>query len=568
CKAKVDLGFLIDGSSSIEEQGRGNFQKVITFVKQIVNKFEISQHDTHVGVVLFHRKADVVFGFHKYTNKSSIMRHISAIEYRGGGTKIGIALSVAQNGLYKTSSRNGIPKTLIVLTDGKSSDNVTGPAQMLRGSGVTIYAVGVGSKFEKDELKEIATDPDADHVFTSGFDDLVAIVQAIKNNICQAPPPTTSVVTSSTTSTVCKAKVDLGFLIDGSGSIEWQGRGNFQKVITFVKQIVNEFEISQHDTHVGVVLFDHTAKVVFGFHNYTDKNYIMRQISTINYPGGGTRTASALSIAHNDLYKTSSRNGISKTLIVLTDGDSIDNVKDPAQKLRDLGVTIYAVGIGSKINEDELKEMATDPDADHVFTSGFNNLGTIVQAIKDKVCQGEDTPPPTTSVLTSPTTPTASLACFGGILYKQYVLCAVFISTKLEVLDLHAVVFLSSSKPKILCEEPPDSLGVCKAKVDLGFLLDASASIEYSDKDNFQKCLDFIVQMVQAFDVGPSASHIGVVKFSSNANVEFSFNTFNDKQSIISKVNSIDYPGKFTYTGKALSLCKTGLFDAGKNAGM
>ncbi|KAK3741807.1 hypothetical protein QZH41_010435, partial [Actinostola sp. cb2023] len=51
-----------------------------------------------------------------------------------------------------------------------------------------------------------------------------------------------------------------------------------------------------------------------------------------------------------------------------------------------------------------------------------------------------------------------SLACFGGILYKLYVLCAVFISTKLEVLDLHAVVFLSSSKPKILCEEPPDSL--------------------------------------------------------------------------------------------------------------
>ena len=101
-------------------------------------------------------------------------------------------------------------------------------------------------------------------------------------------------------------------------------------------------------------------------------------------------TGSALSVAQNGLYKTSSRNGIPKILIVLTDGKSRDNVKDPAQRLRDLGVTIYAVGIGNNFNEDDLKEMATDPDADHVFTSGFNNLGTVVQAIKDKACQGED----------------------------------------------------------------------------------------------------------------------------------------------------------------------------------
>jgi len=184
--------------------------------------------------------------------------------------------------------------------------------------------------------------------------------------------------------------MDLGFLIGGSSSVEGQGRGNFQKVINFVKQMVNEFEISQHDTHVGVVLFDHRANVVFGFHNYTDKYYIMRHISAIEYRGGGTRTASALSVVQNGLYKTSSRNGIPKILIVLTDGKSRDNVKDPAQRLRDLGVTIYAVGIGSKINEDELKEMATDPDADHVFTSGFDDLGTIVQAIKNNICQGED----------------------------------------------------------------------------------------------------------------------------------------------------------------------------------
>ncbi|KAK3721441.1 hypothetical protein QZH41_020692, partial [Actinostola sp. cb2023] len=199
-----------------------------------------------------------------------------------------------------------------------------------------------------------------------------------------------AILTSVATRVKKICKVDLGFLIGGSSSVEKQGRGNFQKVINFVKQIVNEFEISQHDTHVGVVLFDDKANVVFGFHNYTDKSSIMSTISSIKNRGGGMLTGKALSIAHNGLYKTSSRNGTPKILIVLTGDTSWDNVKDPAQKLRDSGVTIYAVGVGIMIGEDELKEMATDPDADHVFTSSFNNLVTIVQAIKNNICQGED----------------------------------------------------------------------------------------------------------------------------------------------------------------------------------
>ena len=59
----------------------------------------------------------------------------------------------------------------------------------------------------------------------------------------------------------CKAKVDLGFIIDGSGSIELYGKGNFKKILNFVKELTRGFDVSKEGTHVGIVIYDHEAKV-------------------------------------------------------------------------------------------------------------------------------------------------------------------------------------------------------------------------------------------------------------------------------------------------------------------
>ncbi|KAK3721428.1 hypothetical protein QZH41_020682 [Actinostola sp. cb2023] len=64
----------------------------------------------------------------------------------------------------------------------------------------------------------MATDPDSDHVFTADFNQLSGIVQRIKDKACRG---------------VCKAKVDLGFLLDASASIEYSDKDNFQKCLDF-----------------------------------------------------------------------------------------------------------------------------------------------------------------------------------------------------------------------------------------------------------------------------------------------------------------------------------------------
>ena len=184
-------------------------------------------------------------------------------------------------------------------------------------------------------------------------------------------------------------KVNLGFVIDGSGSIESAGQGNYQKVKDFVKSVVQGFAVSLEGTHVGVVLYSAKAEVVFGFEKHYDKPSVLAAIDSMHYPGAQRYTAMALDLARTELFEKGSRPGVPHMLLVLTDGQSQDSVTEPAQKLRDLGVTVFSVGIGTKYVKQELNNMATDPDNEHVFTANFDAMQTIAQKITGRVCNGK-----------------------------------------------------------------------------------------------------------------------------------------------------------------------------------
>ena len=64
---------------------------------------------------------------------------------------------------------------------------------------------------------------------------------------------------------VCRKRFELGFLIDGSGSIEKAGRGNFKRVLKFVRDMVSSFVISPRYTRVGIVLYSTNVYPIFGF---------------------------------------------------------------------------------------------------------------------------------------------------------------------------------------------------------------------------------------------------------------------------------------------------------------
>ncbi|XP_026164436.1 vitrin isoform X5 [Mastacembelus armatus] len=181
CLNANDIAFVIDGSSSV---GTGNFRTVLQFVANITREFEISDTDTRVGAVQYTYEQRLEFAFGQYNNKAELLNAIKRINYWSGGTSTGAAITYTAEQLFSKSKPNK-RKIMIVITDGRSYDDVRAPALAVHRQGVIAYSVGIAWAAQ-DELEYIATDPDKEHsFFVDEFDNLYKFVPKIIHNICQ-----------------------------------------------------------------------------------------------------------------------------------------------------------------------------------------------------------------------------------------------------------------------------------------------------------------------------------------------------------------------------------------------
>ncbi|KFP56336.1 Vitrin, partial [Cariama cristata] len=180
CLNSADIGFVIDGSSSV---GTSNFRTVLQFVANVSKEFEISDTDTRIGAVQYTYEQRLEFSFDKYSTKQDVLSAIKRISYWSGGTSTGAAISYASEQLFSKSKPNK-RKIMILITDGRSYDDVRVPAMAAHQSGVIAYSIGVAWAAQ-DELEAIATDPDKEHsFFVDEFDNLYRFVNQLIQNIC------------------------------------------------------------------------------------------------------------------------------------------------------------------------------------------------------------------------------------------------------------------------------------------------------------------------------------------------------------------------------------------------
>ncbi|XP_037260977.1 vitrin isoform X3 [Falco rusticolus] len=180
CLNSADIGFVIDGSSSV---GTSNFRTVLQFVANISKEFEISDTDTRIGAVQYTYEQRLEFSFDKYSTKQDVLSAIKRISYWSGGTSTGAAISYASEQLFSKSKPNK-RKIMILITDGRSYDDVRVPAMAAHQNGVIAYSIGIAWAAQ-DELEAIATDPDKEHsFFVDEFDNLYRFVNQLIQNIC------------------------------------------------------------------------------------------------------------------------------------------------------------------------------------------------------------------------------------------------------------------------------------------------------------------------------------------------------------------------------------------------
>ncbi|CAH1271521.1 FCGBP [Branchiostoma lanceolatum] len=179
CDVSSDLFFVLDGSGSV---GDDNFEKIQQFVVDVVGAFTISLTDTRVGVVQYSSSSDLACNLGDHSDVSSFVTAINTMTYQyGSSTYTGEAMEFArQNAAWRPAP---VPRIMIVLTDGKSWDNVVPAAQALAVDGVKVYAIGVGN-YDAAELLDIANGDTDCRFELDDFDALKDSINMIVKAVC------------------------------------------------------------------------------------------------------------------------------------------------------------------------------------------------------------------------------------------------------------------------------------------------------------------------------------------------------------------------------------------------
>uniref|UniRef100_A0A672IRA9 Collagen alpha-1(XII) chain n=1 Tax=Salarias fasciatus TaxID=181472 RepID=A0A672IRA9_SALFA len=191
CKgAKADLVFLIDGSWSIGDE---SFNKVIQFVTSMTAAFDvISPSGMQVSFVQYSDDAKTEFKLNTYHDKGIVLSALQTVRYRGGNTKTGIALKHVYEKVFTSDSgmRRNVPKVLVVVTDGRSQDEVKKSAEKLQHSGYSVFVVGVAD-VDMAELRNIGSKPSERHVFVvDDYDAFAKIQDNLITFICETATST------------------------------------------------------------------------------------------------------------------------------------------------------------------------------------------------------------------------------------------------------------------------------------------------------------------------------------------------------------------------------------------
>ena len=191
---------------------------------------------------------------------------------------------------------------------------------------------------------------------------------------------------------VCTTALDIGFIVDSSGSISDAGYLNTKN---FMKGISVAMGFKDGHTNIGVVLYSRDAQVWSKFGKHINFRKLFRTVTKMPHFQHLTRIDLGLHVANTQLFTTAAgmRENIGKVAILFTDGEqTTKNVTDlipldvASRRLRDRGIAVFAVGVGKSVKKEQLLEIAGN-EKRVILLRSFSELQESVNRIASSTCQ-------------------------------------------------------------------------------------------------------------------------------------------------------------------------------------
>ena len=124
---------------------------------------------------------------------------------------------------------------------------------------------------------------------------------------------------------------EIAFVVDHSGSM----LGVWPDVKTWLKKAIDGYKIDGITRKGGLVVWAGDIKKDQTITFFENKNAadLKAAIDGLPSPTGGTKGGKALTFTYENLFKTGSDPSALRKIVFLTDGDSTDSMKGPAEQV-------------------------------------------------------------------------------------------------------------------------------------------------------------------------------------------------------------------------------------------
>ncbi|XP_050996204.1 collagen alpha-4(VI) chain-like [Acomys russatus] len=502
-KTYADVVFLADTS---QETSQASFQWMQNFISRIIGTLEVGKDKYRIGLAQYGDQGYTEFLFDTYKTRNEMTTHIREhLVLRGGSRRTGQGLRFLRQTFFQEAAGSrflqGVPQYAVVITSGKSEDEVGDAAQTLRKRGVDIVSVGVQGS-DRTELERIGS-----LVLVSdlqGEDGASQLTQDVTEVIQGTWQPKVMMEVTEGAAGACLTAIpaDLVFLIEEFSKVR---QSNFRQVVRFLKNIVHSLNIRPDVTRISLVFYDEEPRLEFSLDTFQNAAQVIHHLDKLTFRGGrgGMKAGAALDFLRGQVFipekGSRSSRGVQQIAVVLMEGPSLDNVSAPASHLRRAGVTIYAVGIQPASESKDLEKIATYPPWKHVILlESFLQLAIVGNKLKTRLCP----------------------ECVG----RFY--------------------------PQMSCTPQKVQEGCTHVeKADIYFLIDGSGSIRQNDFTEMKK---FMKEAIKMFHIGPDRVRFGVVHYSDRIISRFLLSQYASVAELRTAIDNIQQRGGGTTTGEAL----------------
>ncbi|XP_059933079.1 collagen alpha-3(VI) chain-like isoform X3 [Gadus macrocephalus] len=508
----ADVYFLVDSSWSMGQQ---NFEHVKHFLLGVIKALHERAGDSfQYALVQYSATPHTQFKLNTYAAAEDAMEHVAAMRYRGGGTRTGLGLDFLIRAHMTTASGSraggGVSQLVVVLTDGRSQDDVSEPARVLHLAGVEVFAVGVQGAAEW-ELKEMASRPADSHVLSvDSFVALRDITQDLVAGICGAVSqalgaPVGMEARDVAAGGTAQESADLVLLIDGSKNV---GAANFPRVRDLALRIIEGLDVGRDTIRVAVALYSTDPEVQFYLNSYESKAAVQDAVKGLSFTGGEEANlgAALAEVSESLLSQTSggrAEEGVPQAVVVISAGPSTDDTSVGDRALKKANVITFGLAIGGTTVA-ELESVASD---------------------------------------------------------KSFVLEAPDFQTAASMGDqLRPYIVGVAQRTIVVQNEFTEAIAV--GRRDIVFLLDSTMGATI-----INSMREFIKRFVDTIPIGPDDVQIGVAQFSNVGRREIDLNSYGTRDELSAALGRIKpKAGQTVNIGAALDFVRTNMFQPDKGS--